>query len=78
MKQGTHINRIPVLYGVVNIPEYAEQYDIDEIVIAIPSAKPEQLKLIMEACTATNCFGRRSAHENEPQKNGPSDCLPKT
>lgn len=55
MKQGTHINRIPVLYGVVNIPEYAEQYDIDEIVIAIPSAKPEQLKLIMEACTATNC-----------------------
>lgn len=54
-KAGTHINRIPVKYGVVNIPEYVERYGIDEIVIAIPSAPPAQMKPILEACTATNC-----------------------
>ncbi len=54
-KQNTHIHRIPVLYGITNIPEYAQHYKIDEIVIAIPSASPEQMKIIMEACTATDC-----------------------
>ncbi|MDL2206787.1 polysaccharide biosynthesis protein [Eubacteriales bacterium OttesenSCG-928-N13] len=54
-KKGTRILNVPVLYGVVNIPEYAEKYQIDEIIIAIPSATKGRLREIMDACTATNC-----------------------
>ncbi len=54
-KAGTRIGSVPIQFGVVNIPEYAEQYQVDEIVIAIPSAEPTRLKEIMDACTATEC-----------------------
>ncbi len=54
-KTGTRLGSVPILYGVVNIPEYAEQYAVDEIIIAIPSANQRLLKEIMDACTITNC-----------------------
>ncbi len=54
-KAGTRIGRVPVLFGVVNIPEYAQKYEIDEIILAIPSASNLRLREIMDACTATSC-----------------------
>ena len=54
-KQNTRIMGIPVLRGVENIPDYAEKYKIDQIVIAIPSASLAQRKQILDICTRTSC-----------------------
>lgn len=55
MKAGTHIGPVPVIYGIENIPDYAQRYSIDDIIIAIPSATKQQSRAIMDACTATSC-----------------------
>lgn len=54
-KANTRMMGIPVLKGIENIPEYAEKYQINEIVIAIPSASLAQRKQILDICTKTNC-----------------------
>ncbi|MBR2570704.1 MAG: polysaccharide biosynthesis protein [Clostridia bacterium] len=54
-KAGARIERVPIVYGVADIPLYAEEYHIDDIVIAIPSATPAQLRTILDACSPTQC-----------------------
>ncbi len=54
-KAGTRMMGIPVLRGTENIPQYVEKYQVDQIVIAIPSASLAQRKQILDICTATNC-----------------------
>jgi FlaA1/EpsC-like NDP-sugar epimerase len=54
-KTGTRIGKYPVLRGIQNIPEYAQKYFIDEIIIAIPSATSAEMRAIMEACAQTPC-----------------------
>ena len=54
-KAGTRIMGIPVLRGIENIPDYVKNYDINEIVIAIPSASLAQRKEILDVCTKTDC-----------------------
>jgi len=54
-KANTRIMGIPVLKGVENIPRYVEKYQINEIVIAIPSASLAQRKQILDICTQTSC-----------------------
>jgi FlaA1/EpsC-like NDP-sugar epimerase len=54
-KAGTRMMGIPVLRGTENIPQYVEKYQIDQIVIAIPSASLAQRKQILDIATATNC-----------------------
>ena len=54
-KAGTRIMGIPVLRGIENIPNYVKKYDINEIVIAIPSASLAQRKEILDVCTKTDC-----------------------
>ncbi len=54
-KAGTRIMGIEVKPGVENIPRYVEKYDINEIVIAIPSASLAQRKQILDICTQTKC-----------------------
>jgi FlaA1/EpsC-like NDP-sugar epimerase len=54
-KANTRIMGIPVLKGMENIPRYVEKYQVNEIVIAIPSASLAQRKQILDICTKTNC-----------------------
>lgn len=46
---------VPIVGGREQIPTAVEKYEIDEIIIAIPSAKPSQLKEIIEICKETGC-----------------------
>lgn len=46
---------VPIVGGREQIPGAVEKYEIDEIIIAIPSAKPSQLKEIIEICKETGC-----------------------
>ena len=46
---------IPIEGGRECIPSMVKKYEIDEIIVAIPSAKPSQLKGILEICKETGC-----------------------
>lgn len=55
IKNNTNIMGIRVTHNTANIPRLADEYEIDEIVLAIPSASNVQIKKIMDYCTQTNC-----------------------
>ncbi len=55
-KNNTNIKGIRVVNGTANIIELAERYEIEEIIIAIPTATNTQLRFIMEQCSQTNCM----------------------
>lgn len=46
---------VPIVGGREQILSAVEKYDIDEIIIAIPSAKASELKGIIEICKETGC-----------------------
>ncbi len=52
---GKVMRGIPVVGGRDKIALMVEKYEIDEIIIAIPSASPTQLKAIIELCKDTGC-----------------------
>ncbi len=54
-KNNTNIMGIRVTYDTANIPRLAEEYEIEEIIVAIPSATNVQVKRIMDLCSQTNC-----------------------
>lgn len=54
-KQGAYLHGIPVKGGVEHIPELANQYQIEEIIVAIPSVSKKRLAEILEICNETNC-----------------------
>ncbi len=54
-KNNTTIHGVRVTHNIDNVPRLAEEYEIDEIIIAIPSADNIQLKRIMDNCTKTSC-----------------------
>lgn len=54
-KHNTNINGIRIIKGIDDIPMLAETYEIEEIIVAIPSANNVQLKRILENCNKTNC-----------------------
>jgi len=49
-KLRTKIDGVPVLGRHVDIPELCEEHEIDEIIIAIPSAPPSRLRHILDHC----------------------------
>lgn len=49
-KQGRTIHGIPVLGDVENLAKVIKQEDIQQILIAVPSAKGDQIRRIVEAC----------------------------
>ena len=57
-KIGKHINRIPVVGSRNDIQKVSEKYKIDEIIIAMPSAKPKEIKAIITECKKTKCKTR--------------------
>lgn len=53
--QGKYLRGVPIVGGREKIAESVEKYDIDEIIIAIPSASRSQLKPLIEICKETGC-----------------------
>lgn len=54
-KNGTYINGIPVVGGRREIQKYCTKYNINEIIIAIPSASKEVIGKIAGECSKTKC-----------------------
>ncbi len=54
-KWGRYIQGIRVVGGRDRIEECADLYDIDEIIVAMPSISRPELKKILEICKNTNC-----------------------
>ena len=54
-KKGLIINGVPVVGNRKSIPKISEKESIDEIVIAIPSAKKEEIRKIVNQCSKTKC-----------------------
>lgn len=53
--QGKYLRGVPIVGGREKIAESVEKYDIDEIIIAIPSASRSELKPLLEICKETGC-----------------------
>ncbi len=54
-KKGLYIQGIKVVGGREEIVNFAQKYNIHEIIIAIPSAKKSTIKPIIEECNKTDC-----------------------
>ena len=54
-KWGKYIQGIRVVGGRDKIVECADLYDIDEIIVAMPSVSRQELKKILDICKNTNC-----------------------
>lgn len=54
-KLGSHIHNVKVVGSTEMIGELVKQLDISQIVVAIPSATPEQRRRIYDLCLATDC-----------------------
>lgn len=54
-KQGTRINGVPVVSGRERIKELSKKYEIDEIIVAIPSADKKDLADILRISKSTKC-----------------------
>ena len=51
--KGSVIHGIPILGGVLNIPHLVKEFDIQLIIIAIPTASASQMRVIIEQCSLT-------------------------
>ena len=54
-KIGSYIRGIPVVGDSKSIEENCEKYDIQEIIIAIPSASKQKISMIVDECQKTKC-----------------------
>lgn len=54
-KVGKSISSVKIVGTTADIAKYAEKYLIDEILIAIPSAKKSDIKRIYDICKTTEC-----------------------
>lgn len=54
-KQGRYIEGIPVVGGRNDILYSVEKYNVDKILIAIPSAPKEEIREIVNICSETSC-----------------------
>lgn len=53
--QGKIMRGIPIVGGREAVPEAVQRYEIDEIIIAIPSAPKSTIKALVEICKETGC-----------------------
>ena len=51
---GSTLHGIPVLGGTEDVPALAHNEDVDELIIAVPSAGPDALRRIVERCEHAN------------------------
>ncbi len=54
-KKGQSIRGVPVKGSCNNIPELAEKYRINTIIVCIPSAEDKRLNEILHICVSTGC-----------------------
>ncbi|MDO4301507.1 MAG: nucleoside-diphosphate sugar epimerase/dehydratase [Clostridia bacterium] len=54
-KNNSNLMGIRVTYDTANIPRLCTEYEIEEIIVAIPSATNAQINRIMGYCTQTDC-----------------------
>ena len=54
-KRGQRIQGVKVSGGTADIVDLVDRYDIEQIVVAIPSSTPEERKRIYGECTKTDC-----------------------
>lgn len=54
-KNNSNIMGVRVTYDTANIPRLCREYEIDEIIVAVPSATNVQINRIMGYCTQTEC-----------------------
>lgn len=54
-KIGKSVNNVKVVGATADIKKYAERYAIDEILIAMPSAKKADVKRVYDICQTTGC-----------------------
>ncbi len=55
VKRGTYLHGVPVVGDFSAIPRCVQEYQIQEIVIAIPSLSPARKKALLEICQETAC-----------------------
>lgn len=53
--QGKYLRGVPIAGGREEIPKLVGEYEIAEIIIAIPSASQENRKALLEICKETGC-----------------------
>lgn len=58
-KKGKRLMDVPIIGGRENIVNAADKYDVDEIVIAIPSAAPAVIRDLIMICQETSARVRR-------------------
>ncbi len=63
-KRNTRIGRVPVVLGTDRVGDYAKQYAIDDIIIAIATPK-DNLAPLIQQCIATSCRVRMYAAPQE-------------
>ncbi len=54
-KQGSRIGGVRVVGTTKDIPDVCRELRIDQIVVAVPSASPRQVRDILDICTKTRC-----------------------
>ncbi len=54
-KRGRHLRGVPVVGGRRSILRAAQKYRVEEIVVAIPGAKPRERREIVDLCQQTGC-----------------------
>ena len=54
-KWGRYIDDVPVFGGRDSIMEAVEKFEIEKIYVALPSAKPEDKRDIIQVCSETHC-----------------------
>lgn len=54
-KHGTYIQGVKVLGDRNKIPDFVRKYNVDEIIIALPSVSKKNIKEIVNICQTTNC-----------------------
>ena len=55
LKQGRRLRGVPIVGGRDSIPEAARRYQIDQIILAIPSATAKERREITNICQSTGC-----------------------
>lgn len=71
-KRGKRINGIKIAGNIDEIPKIAEEYDVDEIFICIPSAPKQRLNEIMKIAASTNKIVKTTPSMAEIIENGSS------
>ena len=64
VKRGQRLMGVPIKGNSEDIPELAEKYDIEEIIIAIPSLQGNRLSELVNICKKTDCKLSISQHIN--------------